>query len=141
MLLRCKAEPARGGEIKRARIAKRFANHASEIAAFEPLLKREQSVLRCLRLDMDQTVAQVSGKPVEIGPPTALNRIGVLHPQNVAAIFGLGERIFALPRHPQSVARQCEREPCSACIAGACKDLAMEWLIGKPGLPTRLARL
>jgi len=59
MLLRCKAESARGGEIKSARIAVDLSDHASEVTAAQPLFKRKKSVLWSFRLHMDQPVAHI----------------------------------------------------------------------------------
>ena len=62
-------EPPRGGEIKRARIARHLADDKGEVAAAQPLFQREQCVFRAGGGDMDQAMAQGARQAGAIGPP------------------------------------------------------------------------
>ena len=53
MFFRREAEPARRGEIKRARIARNFTNHTGQFTAFEPLFQCEQRIFGAPGRDMD----------------------------------------------------------------------------------------
>ena len=57
MLLCRQAEPARGGEIERAGVSGNLSDHAGKLAAFEPFLKRKQSVFGFPRFDTDHPFA------------------------------------------------------------------------------------
>lgn len=145
MFLCGQAQAARSGEIKRARIADNLPDHAGQVAAFEPLLQREQRVLRGLGLDMDQPVAQFLWQTVAVWSPAALDCAGILNPQDLTPIIDLGQRVLHIARHPrlcfQGIARQSQRQPRPARITGIRKNLAVQWLLGQARPPARLARL
>jgi len=138
MLFSRQAKPARGGEIQRARIACNLSDYAGEIPASEPLFKRKQSIFGRCRLDMDQPLAPVARQAMQVGPPAKPDRACILHPQHMAAIIHLCQRIISAGCHLQGITRQRHGQPRPACIACACENLAMQRLIGKPRPPARL---
>lgn len=73
-------QAARGGEIERARIARDLADHESQFAAAQAFFQGEQCILRTLRGDMDQTMAQVLRQAGTIRPPGQPERRRILHP-------------------------------------------------------------
>lgn len=134
------AEATRGCEIERTGIAADFPDHAGKVAAAQPLFQREQCILGSRRLDMDEPLGKVGGEAVAIGAPTPLDCIFVLYPKNLPAIFGFGQRSFAVAADTQGIAGERQCQPCPAGIAAACENLAMQRLIGQAGTPACLAR-
>ena len=80
MLLRCESQPARSGEIERARVSRHFAHHRSDIAAAQPFLEREERVLRLLAGDMDQAMAKSLGQSGTVRSPAQSQRFAILYP-------------------------------------------------------------
>ncbi len=140
MLLRCKAETARGSEIERARVAGNLSDHAGKVAAFQPLLEREQRILGSRRLDMDEPVAQVGREAVVVGSSAKLHCAFVLHPQNLAAILCLGEWVILLRCHGESIAGKGERQAGATGVLGTGEDFAVQRAVGEARPPARLAR-
>lgn len=58
MPLHREAQSARGGEIERARIARDLSDDKGQIAATQPLFKREQGVFGFVCSNVDQAVLQ-----------------------------------------------------------------------------------
>ena len=97
--LRRQAEPARGGEIERAGIARHLPHDEGQIAATQPFFQRKQRVLRAFGRDMDQAVAQLRRQAGAIGPPGQPQGLGILHPQPGALVGRVGHRIGRLGGH------------------------------------------
>ncbi len=133
MPLRRQRQPARGGKIECARIARHLPDHAGEIAAPHPFLQREQRILRAVGADVNDAVAQGFGQAGTVGPPGQPHRRAILHPQYRASIL----RLLACRRglRGQIVQRQRQREARSARIRAVRENLAM----ARPG--QRLPRL
>ena len=134
------AQPARGGEVERARIARQLPDHRGKVAAAHRLFQREQHVLRILRLDMDQPVAQPFRQAGAIGAPGQPDGAAFLHPQHRAPILRLGQRPRFGPGAAQLVERerQCGRP--ARAIARGSENLAVQRHVAAPRLPVRAAR-
>lgn len=115
MLFSSEAEPARGGEIERARISAQLSHHTGQITTAQPLFQREQRILRLVGRDMDQAALQPWRQAGAVGPPAQTDCSAILHPQHAAAVLGLLHRVAW--GMAQRIARQGQRQPRPACRA------------------------
>lgn len=78
-------QPARGGEVERAGIALKFAQHEGKVAAAQPFFQREQRVLGFAGDNVDHPRAQAWRQAGDEWPPFGADRGRILHPQPMRA--------------------------------------------------------
>ena len=137
MLFSRERQAARGSKVERTRIAGNLPNHTSEITAAQPLLQREQSILRRSGFHMDDPLLQVLRQACTIRPATETNSRAILNPEDPAYILAWRKRIRLriLGLLIQRIAHQGKRQPRPTRFAGFRKDLAMQ-RCSKPRPPT-----
>ena len=122
-------QPPRRGEAQRPGVPRQLADNESEIAAAQALLQREQGVLRAIRRNMDQSVAQRLWQAGAIGATGKPERRLVLHPQPGALVCR------------QLILRQSQGQRRASTLAGGRENLTVARgsgpIRGKTGGPCR----
>lgn len=127
------SEPARGGEIEFARIARQLADHESQVAAAHPLFEREQRIGGPGGEDVDQSPSPILGQAGAIGQSAQLRGAGILDPQYAALVRDIGQ--FAAMQVAPAIVRQGERQARPARLAHGGEYFGMARRLPQPGPP------